>query len=289
MIAESPGDERFKRIEREKLDALLGWCEVTQCRRRALLRYFGDTLDADCGNCDVCLDPPHTWDATVAAQKLLSCILRTGQRFGPAHLVDVLLGKTNEKVEKFGHDTLSTFGIGGELTDKQWRSVIRQLLVRGYLRADPERFGGLVLTATSRPLLRGEITLALREDAVPQVRSRKRRSAASDRAPSTPERAHAHDEALWVALRACRKRLADAQGVPPYVIFHDSTLSELMARRPRTTADMLGVPGIGQKKLERYGAAFLEVLAGADVETLDRAAAHPDTDEDPHAYETFEP
>jgi ATP-dependent DNA helicase RecQ len=281
MIAESPADERFKRIEREKLDALLGWCEVTQCRRRALLRYFGELLESDCGNCDICLNPPKTWDATVAAQKLLSCIVRTGQRFGAAHVVDVLLGKRNEKVEKFRHDALSTFGIGGELTDKQWRSVIRQLLVRGHLRADPERFGGLVLTESSRPLLRGEVALLLREDATPPPKAGKRRGASaaamvtdSATLADAKQRDIERDPALWEALRACRKRLADEQGVPPYVIFHDTTLAEMMARRPRTTAELLGIPGVGQKKLERYGAAFLEVInAGHAADEFEAEAA----------------
>ncbi len=201
MIDQSDSDDRFKRIERDKLDALLGWCEVTQCRRHSLLQYFGENSAAACGNCDVCLNPPVTWDATVAAQKLLSCVVRTGQRFGPAHVIDVLLGKNNEKVARHGHDTLSTFGIGGELTDAQWRSVMRQLLVRNYLHADVERYGALVLTDLSRPLLRGDVTLHLREDPTAPVRSRKRRG--------TQPIAEA-DAGLWSALRDCRKRFADA-------------------------------------------------------------------------------
>jgi ATP-dependent DNA helicase RecQ len=256
MIAESPADERFKRIEREKLDALLGWCEATQCRRRALLAYFGEQVEVDCGNCDVCLDPPRTWDATVAARKLLSCVVRTGQRFGPAHVVDVLLGRHNEKVDRHGHDTLSTFGIGGELDEKAWRSVIRQLIVRGHLRADPERFGGLVLTESGRPLLRGEIVLRLREDAGGRPRPRKVRTQA--------EATSGVDPGLWNALRACRKRLADAHGVPPYVIFHDATLAEMAAARPRTPDALLAITGVGRTKLERYGAEFLAILGAAD-------------------------
>jgi len=255
MIDQSDGDDRFKRNERDKLDALLGWCEVTQCRRNSLLKYFGEESAADCGNCDVCLSPPVTWDATVAAQKLLSCVVRSGQRFGPGHVIDVLLGKASEKVAKHGHDTLSTFGIGGELTDAQWRSVIRQLLVRGYLRADVERYGALVLTHASRPLLRGDVTLRLREDPTAPARSRKRRGAQ----PVAEE-----DMGLWNALRACRKELADAQGVPPYVIFHDATLAEMIAVRPRTTSEMLGVSGIGKTKLEKYGDEFLRVIRAAD-------------------------
>ena len=223
MIDQSDGDERFKRNERDKLDALLGWCEVDAVPAQLVARYFGEDSAVDCGNCDVCLSPPVTWDATVAAQKLLSCVVRTGQRFGPGHVIDVLLGKDSDKVAKHGHDTLSTFGIGGDLTDAQWRSVIRQLLVRGYLRADVDRYGALVLTQTSRPLLRGDVTLRLREDPTTPARSRKRRGAQ----PVAEE-----DMGLWNALRACRKELADAQGVPPYVIFHDATLAEMIARAP---------------------------------------------------------
>jgi ATP-dependent DNA helicase RecQ len=255
MIDQSDSDDRFKRIERDKLDALLGWCEVTQCRRHSLLQYFGEDSAAACGNCDVCLNPPVTWDATVAAQKLLSCVVRTGQRFGPAHVIDVLLGRDSEKVARHGHDTLSTFGIGGELTDAQWRSVIRQLLVRNYLHADVERYGALVLTDLSRPLLRGDVTLHLREDPTAPVRSRKRRGA---------QPVAEADAGLWNALRDCRKRLADAQNVPPYVIFHDATLAEMIAARPRTMDELLGISGVGQTKLQKYGEAFLQVIREAD-------------------------
>ena len=269
MIDQSDSDDRFKRIERDKLDALLGWCEVTQCRRHSLLQYFGEDSASACGNCDVCLNPPVTWDATVAAQKLLSCVVRTGQRFGPAHVIDVLLGKDNEKVARHGHDTLSTFGIGGELTDAQWRSVIRQLLVRNYLHADIERYGALVLTELSRPLLRGDVTLNLREDPTAPVRSRKRRGAQSI--------ADA-DAGLWNALRVCRKTLADAQNVPPYIIFNDATLAEMIAVRPRTAAELLGVNGVGKTKLEKYGEAFLRVIREAD-DDAERAAWTIEADE----------
>ncbi len=255
MIDQSDSGDRVKRIERDKLDALLGWCEVTQCRRHSLLKYFGEASAPACGNCDVCLNPPLTWDATVAAQKLLSCVVRTGQRFGPGHVIDVLLGKQNEKIARNRHNTLSTYGIGAELTDAQWRSVVRQLLVRNYLHADVERYGALVLTDSSRPLLRGDVELQLREDPTAPVRSRKRRgSLPIDEA----------DAGLWHALRACRKKLADAQNVPPYVIFHDATLAEFMTVRPRTTAEMLSVSGVGKTKLDKYGEAFLRVINAAD-------------------------
>jgi ATP-dependent DNA helicase RecQ len=264
MADQSDADERFKRIERHKLDALLGWCEVTQCRRRTLLAYFGEHYDGDCGNCDVCLHPPSTWDATVAAQKVMSCIARTGQRFGPGHVIDVLLGKDTDKVRQHGHQRLSTFGIGGEHTDGEWRSVIRQLIVRGYLHAEVERFGALVLTPVSRPLLRGDVNLQLRQDVSIPAGPKKRRAMVKPDAPAG---------GLWDALRACRKQLADAQGVPPYVIFHDATLNEMMAIRPRTEGELLGIAGVGKTKLERYGEAFLRVIAAHEEPTAQLGGA----------------
>jgi len=270
MIEESDGDERFKRHEREKLDALLGWCEVTQCRRHALLRYFGEDSPLACGNCDVCLTPPSTWDATVVAQKLLSCVARTGQRFGPGHVIDVLLGKPGDKVDRHGHASLSTFGIGGELTATQWRSVVRQLLVRGYLMADVERFGALRLTPRARPLLRGDEALQLRHDPTIAAKTRKRRA---DRPVGVA------DAPLWDALRACRKLLADARNVPAYVIFPDATLAAMVALRPKTHAELLAVSGVGRAKLEKYGDAFLAVLNGADAaDSAGSASALADDD-----------
>ncbi len=251
MVDDSEADEQHKRIERGKLDALLGWCEVTACRRRSLLAHFGEQRETDCGNCDVCLFPPKTWDATVAAQKLLSCVYRTGQRFGAVHVIDVLVGKTTAKTAQHGHEALSTFGIGADFDTGKWRSVIRQLLVRGFLKVDVERYGALVLTPDSRPLLRGEIELNLREDAAKPKRSRPSRRDAT---------VAAGDQALWQALRECRKRIADENGVPPYVVFHDSTLLDMLDRRPATPAELLAVSGVGQTKLERYGEHFLAVL-----------------------------
>ncbi len=257
MLDESGASEQQKRIERQKLDALLGWCEVTTCRRRALLEYFNDGLTGDCGNCDICLRPPTTWDATVAAQKLLSCVYRTGQRFGSAHVIDVLLGKRSDKTAQHRHDGLSTFGIGADLTQQQWRSIVRQLLVQGYLYADAERFGALTLTAQSRSLLRGEITLFLREDLGAREEKSLRKKPRSDR-DAVPDQ----DRGLWEALRDCRKRLADEHGVPPYMVFHDATLMDMLAYRPATNEDLLAINGVGQAKLERYGEAFLAVING---------------------------
>jgi len=254
MVDESTADEQHKRLERHKLDALLGWCEMTDCRRRALLAYFGEHPDGPCGNCDNCLNPPPTWNATEAARQLLSCVYRTGQRFGAAHVIDVLLGKTTEKITQYGHDKLSTFGLGTGRSVEQWRSVIRQCVVRGLMRADVERYGALVLTEASRPLLRGETELWLREDGQAKARKTRRNTSAAPAPGESP---------LWDALRARRRELADEHGVPPYVIFHDATLAAMAEQRPLTRAELLNIPGIGQAKLERYGDEFLQVLREA--------------------------
>jgi ATP-dependent DNA helicase RecQ len=252
MVEESEADEAHKRIERAKLDALLGWCEVTTCRRRHLLAYFGEILEADCGNCDVCLRPPVTWDGTEAAQKALSCVYRTGQRFGAGHVIDVLRGSQNDKVQRFRHDDLSTFGIGADLSEPQWRSVFRQLLVRGYLRTDHGNFGALKLTAASRALLRGEESLTLREDPATTRRKAPRERVAID--------LDIEDESLFEDLKTLRRDLASEQGVPPYVIFHDATLKEMTLTRPRNLEDFLDLNGVGRAKLDRYGQAFLDVI-----------------------------
>ena len=252
MMEESAAAEEFKRNERLKLDALLGWCEVTTCRRRPLLEYFGDRQDTDCGNCDICLTPPVTWDGTEASRKLLSAVYRTGQRFGAVHVVDVLLGKTTDKVMQHRHDRLSVFGIGTELEATAWRSVMRQLIVQGYLRADPERFGALVLAQKSRALLRGEVSVLLRKDVSLTAPAKKVRAARADVAEA--------DRDLWEALRGCRRQLASEHKVPPYVIFHDATLMQIMVRRPRDEHELLGISGVGQAKLQRYGEAFLSVI-----------------------------
>jgi ATP-dependent DNA helicase RecQ len=252
MMEESTAGEEYKRNERLKLDALLGWCEVTSCRRRPLLEYFGDRKEADCGNCDVCLTPPVTWDGTDASRKLLSAVYRTGQRFGAAHVIDVLRGKTTEKVLQHRHESLSVFGVGLDLEATAWRSVMRQLIVQGYLRADAERFGALVLAEKSRPLLRGEIVVLLRRDvalSAPVKKPRAVRIAVPD-----------DDRDFWEALRGCRQLLAAEHKVPPYVIFHDATLLQIMARRPRDAGELLDISGVGQAKLQRYGEAFLNVI-----------------------------
>lgn len=252
MVQDSNADEQFKRIERSKIDSLLAWCESTTCRRRALLRYFGEADAQICGNCDVCLNPPKTWNATEAAQKLLSNIYRTGQRFGSGHVIDVLRGKDTAKIKQFGHHTLSTYGIGAELNDQQWRSIIRQLMVQGYLMVNEQLYGAIQLTEKARALLRGEVSLFLRQD------SSGAKAARPKRAPTAVSDA---DEALWEALKACRKSLADELGVPPFHVFHDATLMEMMQYRPSDDDELLTINGIGQVKLERFGEPFLQVLA----------------------------
>jgi ATP-dependent DNA helicase RecQ len=254
MMESSEADDRHKRLEARKLDAMLGYCEVTSCRRQVLLEYFGETLSEPCGNCDTCLEPVESWDASQAAQKAMSCVYRTGQRFGVNYLVDVLLGKDDERIRRFGHDGLSTFGIGTELDRNQWRSVFRQLVARGFLSVDMDGHGGLRLTGASRGVLRGEQSLSLRKESKPP---RKRRPRAE-----TVERTveHASDPALWEALRARRLELARAQGVPPYVIFHDSTLMEMSQSLPTTSDALAQISGVGDVKLERYGELFLDVI-----------------------------
>ncbi len=255
MVDDSEAGEERKRHDRQKLDALLGWCEVTECRRRPLLAYFGDDYPEPCGNCDNCLNPPATWDGTEAARKLMSAVYRTGQRFGAAHVVDVLLGKDTDKVRQHGHDHLSVHGIGTELAGPAWRSVIRQLVVQGYLRSDQNRYGALVLNEKSRPLLKGETELRLREDRKQKTEKKKRRDTAALLAPA--------DQSLFEALRKRRKEIADELDLPPYVIFHDATLQQMAEHRPRSEADLLSINGVGEAKLERYGSDFLEVIAAA--------------------------
>ncbi len=255
MVDESEADEQRKRHDRQKLDALLGWCEVTECRRQPLLAYFGDEYPGPCGNCDNCLSPPATWDGTEAARKLMSAVYRTGQRFGAAHVVDVLLGKDTEKIRQHGHNELSVHGIGTELSGPAWRSVARQLVVQGYLRSDQRRYGALVLTEQSRPLLRGEVELKLREDRKLKTDKKKRRETAAALSPA--------DQPLFDALRERRKEIAERLDLPPYVVFHDATLKQMAEHRPRTEADLLSINGVGEAKLERYGRDFLDVIAAA--------------------------
>ena len=253
MQAGSTAPEHIKRIEHHKLDAMLGLCELTSCRRQALLRYFGDELREPCGNCDTCLEPPQTWDASLAAQKALSCVYRTGQRFGVSYLVDVLMGKQDDRIERFGHHQISTFGIGSELSQSAWRDLYRQLIAHGLLSVDLQGHGALQLSEASRPVLRGEQPLHLRKISPKPARAKDSRTRSKQHLSSG-------DGKLWQALRDCRQRLASEQGIPAYMIFHDATLAEMIAQRPANLVEMAAISGVGQRKLDAYGEAFLDVL-----------------------------
>jgi ATP-dependent DNA helicase RecQ len=252
MQASSDADESHKRVERHKLDAMLALCEITSCRRQALLEYFSDSLESPCGNCDTCLQPPHTWDATEAAQKALSCVHRTGQKFGVNYLVDVLLGKQNERILRFKHDQVSTYGIGAEFSAGEWRAIYRQLIAHGLLAVDLEGHGGLRLTEKSRPILRSETKLLLRKLRKAEKRRTLRTSGNISGAKA--------NEALWEALRALRSSLAEEQGLPAYMIFHDATLMEMMEKRPQTLQQLALISGVGERKLAAYGNQFLSCL-----------------------------
>ena len=236
---------------------MLAYCESAHCRRAVLLNYFGEA-SSSCGNCDVCSEPPQVWDGTVAARKALSAALRTGQRFGAGHLIDILRGKGTDKIRRFDHDRLPTFGVGADNDDRGWRSVFRQLLVFGLLEADASAYGALKLTEAARPLLKGEKSLGLRRLAA----QAKGKAAVSGRSATYGARPlAAGDEPRLAALRAWRAETARCQGVPAYVILHDKTLHELAAHRPRTADDLLQIPGIGLAKAERYGKTLLDLLA----------------------------
>lgn len=257
MLDSGDAPEERKQVERRKLDALLGFCESTGCRHQTILRYFGEQHNGNCNQCDNCLEPVDTWNATQAAQMALSCVYRTGQRFGVVHLIDVLLGKNNSRVEQFQHHQLSTFGIGKALSQQQWSSVFRQLVSGGYLETDIESYGGIKLTEASRPVLRSETEVWLRRD----EDTSKRKSSKAERGARVKEGyAEANDDPLWHALKTKRTELAKEQGVPPYVIFHDSTLLEILNQKPGNLTEMGNISGIGQAKLARYGDDFLQVL-----------------------------
>ena len=253
MIAEGEASDERKRLEYAKLDALIGYCESTVCRRQSLLAYFGEAHAGACGHCDNCLHPPRAWDATDAARKALSCAYRTGQRFGAAHLIDVLRGADNAKVRQFGHQSVSTYGIGSNLDAPRWRSVFRQLLAAGLMEADFDNFGALRLTQAATPLLRGEQSLHLREDASKRERQRERSPAANADLPPAAA-------ARFDALRQWRAGIAREQNLPAYVIFHDATLRSIAQHHPRQLDALASISGVGVGKLERYGEAVLEVL-----------------------------
>ncbi len=257
MQAQSNAAEQFKRIERHKLDAMLALCEVTSCRRQVLLNYFGEQLEQPCGNCDNCQIPPETWDATEAAQKLLSCVYRTGQRFGVGYVLDVLRGKETDRIIQNNHQQLSTFSLGKDMSEAQWRSVIRQLVVRNLLHIDVEGYSALQLTESCRAILKGQQTLLLRKDPDVKAASRKNGSRKAERKNYA---VRDEDQQLWDALKACRKRLSEEYNVPPYVIFHDATLQEMLEVRPMSRMELLTISGVGESKLDKYGSDFIDVI-----------------------------
>ncbi len=251
MLQGSDADETHKRVELHKLDAMLGLCEQVSCRREVLLNYFGETQAEPCGNCDTCLEPVETWDGTIAAQQALSCIYRTEQRFGVNYLMEVLLGKDSDRMRSFGHNKQSTFGIGKELTETQWRSVFRQLVVKGLVDVDFE-YGALKLNPSCRPLLRGETQIRFRKE-LAKAKSKKTKVKRGDFAKHS-------DNILWDALRAKRRELADAQDVPPYVIFNDASLTEMVETVPKNEQQFAQISGVGERKLELYADDFLSVI-----------------------------
>ena len=259
MMQGSQGSEQHKRIEQHRLNAMLGLCEITSCRRQALLDYFGETYPEPCGNCDSCLEPAQTWDATEACRMALSAVARTGERFGVNHLIDVLKGKETDKIWQFDHHHLPTFGVGDALDNNQWRSVFRQLVGRGFLSVDLQGYGGLKLQEKCRPLLRGECDIALRLDQKQKVAKRQTKTSLPDDI----------NVGLWEALRDCRRELAEEQGVPPYVIFHDSTLVEMCSAVPQTLDEFATLSGVGERKLLKYGEAFLATIHSTERQTLD--------------------
>jgi ATP-dependent DNA helicase RecQ len=262
LIEASEGSDDYKRVSSAKLDALLGLCETAGCRRVRLLDYFGEP-SAPCGNCDTCLHPPETWDATVAAQKALSCIYRTGQRFGAMHLIDVLLGRDTERTGRWGHDQLSVFGVGKELDEAGWRSAIRQLVALGLVRVDHDAHGALKLTEASREVLRGGRAVQMRREVAQPARKRSRGGSSTSRSGAAAALG-AGDTALFDRLKTWRLAQAREQGVPAYVILHDATLAEIARQRPDSLAGLGAIGGIGERKLDRYGAGLLEVI-GADA------------------------
>lgn len=253
-LIEKSSNHEQKRIELHKLNAMIGFAEAQTCRRRVLLGYFGEELEQDCGNCDICLVPPERYDATIDAQKALSCVYRVGQRFGVGHVIDVLRGADNERIRRLGHDRLSTFGIGADLNQDAWSSLLRQLIHLGYLRQDMANYSVVQLTERARPLLRGEQSLVLARPRVKVTAARK--------APRRKPEDLVVDPQLFEQLRALRKRLADKAGLPTFVIFSDATLAEMAALRPADRRALLGINGVGEAKLQRYGDAFLAVISG---------------------------
>lgn len=262
MIENSDSPPTQKRIERQKLTAFLGYCESATCRRQILLRYFDDSCEP-CGNCDSCENPPETFDGTIAAQKLLSCIYRTGQMFGSGHVIDVLLGKDTERMDKFGHKSLSTYGIGTEHTMKEWQSLIRQLVALGFIYIDMDAHGGLKITQEGADFLKAKPPPALQFRLDPKTTGGKSGSTSKSKTDPALSLESEADQALFADLKALRLSIAKEHNVPPYVVFHDKTLIDMALRKPQTLHDMALVPGVGQSKLKKYGQIFLDALGAA--------------------------
>ena len=253
MLSNSDADEQRKRVEHVKLEAMLGLCEQSSCRRQSMLSYFGEVLPEPCGNCDNCLNPPKTIDGSRYAQMALSCVYRTEQRFGVTYLIDVLQGREDERIQRNCHDRVSTYGIGKELSDPAWRGVFRQLIAQGFLKVDMDRHGALVLTEESRFILRGEQEFFIREY------SKKERSKKNRKVKSTAKLS-SENQPLFEALKALRLELAKKQNKPPYVICHDKTLVEMVEKRPSELWQLHDISGLGDSKIDRYGTSFLEVI-----------------------------
>lgn len=257
MAENNDSSEQFKRILHNKLETMLALCEQRHCRRQSILAYFDEPLEEPCGNCDTCLNPPEAWDATESARKALSCVYKTGQRFGVNYVIDVLLGKNNARIKQFEHNIISTYGIGKDTHEHEWRSLFRQLIALGYLATDIAGHGAIKLEEQSRPLLRGEIELILRKPHQDKKSSKKKgKSRTSLRSV---------DEPLFELLRDHRLDIANENGVPPYIIFHDSTLEEMAKTRPESLERMQYISGVGEQKLEKYGQSFLDVILSSPL------------------------
>jgi ATP-dependent DNA helicase RecQ len=266
MIDKSEGNATFKRVQQQKLKAMLGFCEMSGCRRKAILAYFGEKRDDDCGFCDTCMGDVETFDGTVTAQKALSCVFRTGQMFGAKYLIQVLLGKDDERIRKFGHDKVSTFGIGTEHSESEWQSIFRQIVAFGYVSVDPDK-GGFKLNPQSMPILKGETqVLFTKEKKSTKVKRREKLESVMKEKHITrsdiDQLKDPQEQELYMKLKEYRYKISQAKKLPPYVIFHDSTLVELSKNRPETKSEMLMISGISNKKYDAYGEAILKIIKG---------------------------
>ncbi len=267
MIDGSDAPHEQKRIERQKLTAFLGYCETATCRRQVLLRYFDDDGEA-CGNCDTCITPPKTFDGTIAAQKLLSCIYRTGQMFGSGYIIDVLMGKDTDRIQKFGHRALTTFGIGTEFTPKVWQSLIRQLVARGLIHVDMDAHGALKITPQGGEFLKSKDKIQLRKETFSRTSGT---SSSVKKSDPTLDLDNEDDKALFADLKALRLEIAKEQNVPPYVVFHDKTLIDIVIRKPRDLFALSDIPGVGRSKLQKYGQLFLDALESQPENQTEKA------------------